>query len=349
MSIGSVGDYEVLMPLGEGGHASVHLALSERDSLVALKLRHPHLSADPNARRSFEKEAEFGGYIAHPNVLKVRECIEGGDGLVLDYIEGGSLAELVQAQAQPGSDDALKTLPVPIAARIIFDALAGIEAIHSAKDASGRPLNLVHQDFTPENLMVGADGITRVSDFGNVGQSGHVASSGLVSGKAPYLAPEQIFGQPATKSSDIWTAGALTWELLAGRRLFKAADTAQAFHQITERQPKRLRSVNRKIPQNLDNAVSGALVNEPSARFASIAEFREALMAAWGEYSPVASHSEVSEFVAERMGARLSERRKRVSRLHASGTRKKLNTLLSVAAAGLAFGITAGFVVAWFS
>ena len=368
MSRSLVDGYEVLMPLGEGGQASVHLARSQRDSLVALKRVLPHLSKDPGVSQSFEREAELGGCVQHPNVLKVRECIGGGGGLVLDYIEGGSLAELLQAHCriQAGGEDCELTkttsesedsgaesrpgprrLPAHIAARILLDALAGIEAIHGAKDGAGEPLDLVHRDFTPENLMVGVDGTTRVVDFGNMGQCDRITSPGVVKGKIPYLAPEQILGRPTAKSSDVWAAGALTWELLAGQRLISASSTATAFHQITERQPRRLRSVISEVPQKLDNAISGALVNDPSARYASVREFRRELLCAWNSYSRTASYAEVAEFVAATIGPQLSAQRAWVKRINAARGRRKRNTLLRFAAAGLAMGVAIGSIVSW--
>src|SRR5262245_7740050 len=162
-----LGRYEVLWPLGRGGVATVYLArtpvVGSLHREVALKVMHPHLQADPIWVSNLIDEARLAARVQHANVVSVIEVGESPFGLYLamPYIEGESLAYLVRTAARDGG-----LLPPGIAGRILCDALLGLHAAHQQVDESGRPLELVHRDFSPQNVLVGLDGLSRLSDFG---------------------------------------------------------------------------------------------------------------------------------------------------------------------------------------
>src|SRR5580692_5111010 len=151
-----LGRYELLLPIASGGMATVYLARTlgaggfERD--VAVKLMHPHLRREPNFTRDLIQEAKIAVRIRHPNVVPVIDVGDDVAGLflVMDYIEGDTLGSLHSQVFSEGAD-----FPMRIAMRILLDAVAGLHAAHELCDETGKPLNVIHRDFSPQNILVG--------------------------------------------------------------------------------------------------------------------------------------------------------------------------------------------------
>src|SRR5262249_42264402 len=154
--------------------------------------------------------------------------------MVMDYVEGDTLAGLIR-----GARAAHERLPLSVAGRILCDALSGLSATHELCDASGRPINVVHRDFSPSNILVGLDGGTRLSDFGVAKVEGRagVTSTGVIKGKIGYMAPEQVLGRKLDRRCDVWAAGVVAWECLAGRRLYQDEDQVAALFRIAQEEP----------------------------------------------------------------------------------------------------------------
>lgn len=206
------GRYRLLEPLGTGGTSAVWRATDERTGRpVAVKLLHPHLAADPAARERLQREAFAMGGIDHPNVVAVRDLIldEERPALIMDLVEGRSLAEAVTTGALPEAD----------ALRIAAESAAGLAAVHAA--------GLIHRDLKPANILLGADGRARVTDLGiaadaDAGDAALTATDG-VAGTLRYLAPERLLGEPATPSTDVWGLGVVLVEMLTGAPAFPAS------------------------------------------------------------------------------------------------------------------------------
>src|SRR5262249_48804205 len=168
-------------------------------------------------------EAWLAARIHHPNVVQTLDIVsEGGElFLVMDFVHGETLSRIWRAlrEADPPS-----IAPAPVTASIVCGGLHGLHAAHEAKDEAGKPLNIVHRDVSPQNVMVGTDGVARLLDFGVAKAAVRLQSTheGQVKGKIAYMAPEQLDRHEATRSSDIYAAAVLLWEGLAGRRLFEA-------------------------------------------------------------------------------------------------------------------------------
>src|SRR5262245_28626151 len=156
--------------------------------LVAIKRAHPHLLRAAGTREMLLREAGAASRIHHPNVVAVRDVEETGDELllVMDYVEGASLAELLASD-----EDAQLELPSHIAVRILLDTCAGLSAVHTLRDDSGTPLGLVHRDVSPQNILVGIDGTSRLSDFGlaKVTAATMTRTTGILRGKLAYMPP----------------------------------------------------------------------------------------------------------------------------------------------------------------
>lgn len=300
--------------------ATVYLARSrgvggfERE--VAVKKLHPHLLNDaPDAALDLIEEAKLASRIRHPNVVPVLDVGDGPDGvfLVMEYIEGETLTAILRDAAAAGA-----TLPIPIALRILSDVLAGLHAAHELRDETGAPAGLVHRDFSPQNILVGTDGVARLTDFGIAKAANRLSSTqtGSVKGKVSYMAPEQARGRQLDRRCDVWAAGVVAWEVFAGRRLFSPKlDPVAVVMSIVTEPPPRLRSVRPDLPAELEEAVAWALQADGARRCPSAEDLRQRLLGAWGRAAMPADPSEVAAHVARVAGPKLSERRRRVEQL----------------------------------
>jgi eukaryotic-like serine/threonine-protein kinase len=334
-----VGRYEPVIALGAGGMATVYLARAPLahgvSRLVALKLVHPHLRGSEEAASTLIEEAKLAARIRHPNVVPVHEVGEDAAGifLVMDYVEGATLAALLRAVERRG-----EPLPLPIAGRIVIDALAGLHAAHELKSAEGAPLELVHRDFSPVNVLVGADGVTRLTDFGIAkAASRHGATStGVVKGKVGYLSPEQALGKPLDRRSDVWAAGVVIWELLAGRRLYAAGDEQVAtMLRIVSETPPRLQAIRPELPDVVDQAVAMALTLDVNRRWPSARELADALALGWRSHGGPAEQEEVGAYVRSVMEEELAARRALLRAAAPAPIRKRRGLPLALASAAL--------------
>jgi serine/threonine-protein kinase len=278
--------YEIVRKLASGGMATVYLGRGvgalgfERP--VAIKACHPHLlDAGPEGRahrtEAVLDEARIAARIHHPNVVATLDVAlhAGSVMIVMEYVEGLTVAALIKAAGRDG-----EPVPVPIALRIVEDALAGLHAAHELRDDDGRALRVVHRDVSPQNVIVGVDGFAKLADFGvfkGESRSARVTASGEVKGKLGYVAPEIYTGEPASRQSDVYAMGVVLWELLAGRRLFDEAADAATMHRVLTGAVPPLSSVRADVPIAIDAVLARAMALEPGVRFASAEDFSRAL------------------------------------------------------------------------
>jgi DNA-binding LacI/PurR family transcriptional regulator len=290
-----IGNYPIRCRIGSGGMAVVYLAEARVAGIprpVALKLLHPHLQGSWSEQ--FAEEARITAAIRHPNVVQLIELGEhqGGMFLVMEYVDGANLADVMERATGSGSG-----LPLRITGRLLADALAGLAAAHDVRDADGLPVNLVHRDVSLQNILVGRDGVTRITDFGIArGSSEGNTDTGTVKGKLRYMSPEQATASPIDRRSDVWSMGVVAWELLAGRRMYGAANDAEILRELLTQAPPSLTQVA-AVPEILAATVAGALSRDPAQRFSSALEFRGALLGTFKPLGGVADSEEVAEYV----------------------------------------------------
>lgn len=303
--------YQPIVKLAAGGMATVFLgtargALGFRQ-LVALKRPHPHLLEDPTYRRELVAEARLASLIHHANVVDVRDVeIEGDEiTLVMDYVEGVSLADLLGVAARGGAK-----VPAPVAVRIVIDACAGLHAAHELVDEKGRAVGLVHRDVSPQNLLVGVDGTTRVADFGVAkATAGRGSTNEALKGKLAYMAPEYVRNEPIDRRVDVFGLGVVLWEALTYERLFRGEHDADTLRRVLEREAPRISERAPTLGTSLDAVVSMALAKDPSARFQTALAFGNALERAAAAAMRIATSNEVADLVRQLAGHELDARR----------------------------------------
>jgi serine/threonine-protein kinase len=234
-------------------------------------------------------------------------------------------------------------VPTDIALRVLADALTGLHAAHELRDGSvhgARSLGIVHRDFTPQNILVGSDGVSRLTDFGVAKAATRVGATrtGVVKGKTAYMAPEQVRAQPLDRRCDVWSAGVIAWELFAGRRLREmGSDPAALLLRIATEPAPRLSTVKPDIPPAVDEAVAWALAHGRERRCATAEQFRDRLLGAWADRTSPAEASDVAEHVQVVAGRVLAERRA----LALSGPRRQ-PSMIPNPGSGVAVGVGFG-------
>ncbi len=298
-----IGRYEIISLIATGGMAAVFLArvVGTSAPLLAIKRIHPHLARDDNFAKMFIDEARIAMRLHHRNVVPTH-AIEDLDApcIVMDYVDGDQLRRFMQS---PQTADG--RIPPAVATRIAADMLRGLHAAHELQDDDGALMEVVHRDVSPQNVLVGRDGVTRVTDFGIARARGRLAVTrqGLVRGKLRYMAPEQATPRetPPDRRADIFAAGIIVWEIVTGRRLFRG-DEATVVQKLLHLPIPRPREMRAGIDESLDIAVMGALEREMDVRYATAAEFADALESAARKSVGVATDAEVADFVARVLG-----------------------------------------------
>ena len=249
----AAGRYRLERELGRGGMATVLLAYDEElDRPVAVKLLPEHLASDAAFHARFFREARLAGRLSHPNVVRVYDAGEadGRPFIVMEYVPGESLAE-----AGP--------LPAARVVELGLQACAGLQHAHDA--------GLVHRDVKPANLLVRDDGVLKIADFGiaRAAESTRHTEVGTLLGTAAYLAPEQIAGADATPASDVYSLGAVLYELLTGRLPYAFSSLAELAAQQNDGLIAPVRDLVPEVPHELEAAVMHALARDPQFRPAS--------------------------------------------------------------------------------
>ncbi|MGA7410698.1 MAG: protein kinase, partial [Bryobacteraceae bacterium] len=267
--------YQIVEKLGEGGTGVVYKARDLRlDRFVCLKILHPEPLKNEARKQRFIREAKAASSLNHPNIVTIHEIdqADGTDFMVMEFVDGKTLQQSIPGGGFPVAD-ALK-YAIPIARALAAASSAGI----------------IHRDIKPANIMVGANGIVKVLDFGLAKLTARETSAddltetrnehtqeGTIVGTASYMSPEQAQGRPVDARSDIFSFGAVLYEMLSGRRAFQGANLMSTLAAILEKDPAPLAELNSRIPRELERVVMRCLRKDPEHRFQHMADVRVAL------------------------------------------------------------------------
>ncbi len=310
-----VGRYAMYDAIAAGGMATVHfgrlIGPAGFSRTVVIKRLHAHFAGDAEIATMFLDEGKVAARIRHPNVVTVIDVVaEGGEILlVMEYVHGESLAYLTRADARrsPGRFRLL--------GNVVAGALQGLHAAHEATGDNGRPLGVVHRDFSPQNILVGLDGVARVLDFGvaKAACQMHTTGAGQVKGKIHYLSPEQVTCDHVDRRTDLWAAAVVLWEALTGKRLFSGDCDAGVIMQVLQKRIPSPREIAPDVPERLAHVVMRGLERDRTKRFATALEMATALEEAVGLLAP----RDVGAWVERLSGPRLDARRRVVDDIEA--------------------------------
>jgi serine/threonine-protein kinase len=278
---------------------------------IAIKQLHAQLVSNADFVTMFVDEAHLIGRIHHANVVAPIDVVEA-DGelcIVMEYVHGEAVGQLMRLSRH-------EHIPLRVVSAIMVQTLLGLHAAHEVSDAEGNPLSIVHRDVSPQNILVGEDGISRVVDFG-IAKVAYRAGSddmGKLKGKLGYMAPEQLAGGELDRRCDIFSAGIILWEMLTGKRLFAGATSpAEATERMQHFEPRPPSSIVPSLCAELDAIALKALSVAPDGRFANAHDMARAIEAAL----PPAGAIEVAEWVKRLVGDSLSTRAQWISELAA--------------------------------
>lgn len=309
----TVGRYEFLLPIAQGGMAAVWAARLKGSrgfsKLVAVKTMLPGFSDEPQFQQMFLDEARLASRIRHPHVAEIYDLGEQDDilYLVLELVDGQPLSAIRAAASKHGG------LPLGVAVKIVSEACSGLHAAHELRDELGEPIGLVHRDISPQNLLVTYEGVVKIVDFGvakGAGRTSAITGVGHVKGKPPYMAPEQALSQAVDRRADIFALGIVLYQVTAGFHPLRGESDLATLQNIISGAPiKPPRKHVPGYPAALEAVVMKALERDPADRFQSARELELALEDCHGPGLPRARAGEAAEFLGHLLGREGQERR----------------------------------------
>jgi len=326
-----LGSYQLLAPIGAGGMGRVWVARETRVipgtgkwRLVAVKTALAEDNASHEFFRTLFDEARIASLLTHPNVctIHVVEKERGVDYLVMDYSDGASLREFLDAV--PG-----KKVHPHLAARIMARVCSGLQAAHDLVGEDGEPLGVVHRDVSPQNVLIAANGQVRITDFGVAKARGQLhapTQTGEVKGKIAYMAPEQVTTRDIDRRVDVFAVGCMLYEATAGERPFHGGDALSTLYQLLEQPiiPPSARAGAGNYPPELEAIVLKAMARDREERYPSAAEFGRAL-----ERWLITEKAGISDVdVAQALNGALGD--------HIDGLRQKIDSAITAIETGVA-------------
>ncbi|MDB4933495.1 MAG: serine/threonine protein kinase [Labilithrix sp.] len=304
----TIGNYMLCGELAKGGMATIYIghAIGSTRPLAIKKMDVHGSSAE--LVTMFLDELALAGSVKHRNIVQTIDVVSTEDDLclVMEYIEGETVSKLLRACREQAL-----SMPIAIVAGVVCAALQALHAVHEATGADGKPLEIVHRDVSPQNIVVGVDGVTRLLDFGVAKAAVRLQQTrtGELKGKVAYMAPEQLERHEVTKLTDLYAMAVVLWEALAGQRLFEAETEGQLVRKVMMGTSDPPSSMRPGIPPELDAVVMRALAKETGDRYQSARHFAGAIENA----TTIARAPEISEWVQTVAKKTLEGRARRVA------------------------------------
>lgn len=294
------GKYELTRRIARGGMAEIFLAIEhgieDVQREVAIKRILPHMSESDDFVTMFMDEARVATRLAHPNIAHIYNfgSIDGVYFLAMEFIEGLTCSKLIRWK--------YGEIPIEVTLRIVADVCAALAYAHDLRDANGRRLGVVHRDVTPQNVMVSRSGVAKLLDFGVARASTqvHSTNAGHVKGKLGYIAPEIFRGDDLDHRADIFSIGALLYEMIAGEKLFRREVEAATIASILNDEPPSL-AETRGLSPKIDEILAKAVVKNPSERYPTAGDMQDDIEEFIADSGLVATQYRVGKFVHEQM------------------------------------------------
>jgi len=296
----NLGKYELIRKLAVGGMAEVFLAKSGGamgfSKTVVVKRILPHLADDQRFVEMFLREAKIAAELTHPNVVQVFDFGES-DGryfIAMEYVDGPNMRVLVKR-----ANDARAFIPVELVARLISYACEGLGFAHAFVDPETQVKDIVHRDISPDNILISRTGAVKVADFGlaKALNSNTHTQAGMLKGKIPYLAPEQIRGKGADRRTDIYALGVTLYELCTGRRPFDADTDVALMSAVAHEPPPPAQKLRPDLPDEIASVLDRALKKSPDQRFQTCREMQSELDAFLRQHDATIGPFEIAAYI----------------------------------------------------
>ncbi len=309
------GNYTLLEKLAMGGMAEVFLAkksgVTGVEKFVAIKRILPQHSQQEEFIEMFKHEASIAINLSHSNIVSIFDFgLEKKQFyIVMDYVPGRNLRQILNHIRKVEV-----TLSMEHAIFIVREIAAGLDYAHRAMDSkTGKPLNIIHRDISPQNVMISFEGEVRIVDFGiaKAESQTEATQAGTLKGKFGYMSPEQVEGLALDLRTDVFSLGILLWELLANDRLFLASNEQATIRKIKECKIPQLRSLNPSVPAELERIVNKALTKDRNMRYQAAAAMQKDLTVFLNKYFPMFTNQDFSGFMKKQFNSEILENRKK--------------------------------------
>ncbi len=284
-----VGRYHLLDRLGSGGMADVYRARvsdEQGERIVAMKRVLEMYAEDPSFVKMLVAEYRLASMLVHPNIARIYELLRTPESyfIAMEFVDGKDLRSTLTRGL-----DQRRPMDVADAVYLMARAVDGLHHAHTATTPDGSPLRLVHRDFSPSNILVGYDGSVKIIDFGiaKADVDRERTQMGVIKGKVRYMSPEQAQGEDRlTGQSDVFGAGSVLYEILAGVPAFTAANEVELIYAVRRAQPRPLREFNPSVPEALADVIQRAMARSRRDRYPTAGAFCEDLVKFLYAHSP---------------------------------------------------------------
>ena len=314
-----LGKYEILALLALGGTAEIYLARigghAGFEKYVVVKCLHDHLADDPVFVKMFLDEARLAAHLDHSNIVQTMELGEHEQRyfMVMEFLAGLSLAMAIRRASErlPGGK-----IPVSLTLNIIAQACAGLHYAHE-RAINGKPLNIVHRDISPQNLVVSFEGVVKVVDFGiaKAELRETKTQSGTIKGKFAYMSPEQCIAANVDRRTDVFALGVIAHEMLTGRRLFKRNSPYETYQSVIECNVDPPSKMNHELDPSLDGVIMKALAKDKDDRYPTAEAFGDALQSYLHHRGKSSGPGDISRFFDGSFGQEIEEHGTRMREL----------------------------------
>jgi TonB family protein len=295
------GQYEILERIASGGMAELYRArrrgVEGFEKIVAIKKILPHLADNEGFITMFADEAKLAAQLNHPNIVHIYDLgkIEGGGYFIaMEHVEGRDLRAILDS-----ARDLSMPLPVPLAIYVASKVASALDYAHRRRDGDGRDLHIVHRDVSPQNILISYEGDIKLCDFGIAKAASKVSQteSGALKGKIQYMSPEQAWGKPIDRRSDLFSLGAVLYELLTEQKLFRGESDLTVLEKVRAASASPPSAVNTEVPKALDAITLKALAKEPENRYANASDLLRDLEQVLYSYTPAPGSADLAIFL----------------------------------------------------
>jgi len=316
-SIQVFGDYTLLDRIAVGGMAEIFKARQEGprgfERILVIKRILQHLSEDQEFKQMFDDEAKIAAQLRHANIVQIFELgdVEGTPYIAMEYVEGKNLRDLTRALQSKGLQ-----LTVEQTLFIMSETLRGLHFAHQRMDSNNKPLEIIHRDMSPQNIILSYEGEVKILDFGIAKAASRISKTevGVLKGKFSYMAPEQASGRQVTQSTDIYACGVIFHELLTGERLFRADTDVETIERVKMGVVLKPSEKNSQVSAALDAIVLKSLQRNVEKRYASAGDMHADLARLMREQGVQYGAQELSAFMKTLFAEFIVEERERLKK-----------------------------------